>query len=335
MIENSPLNGKRILLFAVYTFNYQNIICDKLKELGAEVFLYDERSVSSAYEKALLKINPYIFKNKTKRYYSEILKKHEGEQFDYILFIKCDMPDQSVLREIKIAFPDAKLCLHVWDSIENIPHILEKVDLFDHCTSFDRKDSEDYSTFKFRPLFFADEFRKTHEVDQYKYDVSFCGTIHSDRYRILKSISKQCESNNMKYFGFHYLQSKFVYYIYKIFKREYRNNRISDFDFVKKTSIEVSQIIEASRCVIDIHHPRQTGLTMRTIEMLGMKKKLITTNLDIENYDFYNTNNICIIDRKNPVLEESFFNKPYIDINKEILEKYSLKSWIYDVLGIF
>ncbi len=331
-----PLVGKKILLFAVYTFNYQNIIFNKLVELGAEVYLYDERSVSSSYEKAILKIDPHFFKNKTRKYYREILEKHNNEHFDYILFIKCDMPDKSILNEIKMAFPEAKMCLHVWDSLRNIPHIHDKVGCFDHCTSFDRKDCLNYPVFKFRPLFYSDDFvdNKPKDKSEYLYDVSFCGTIHSDRFKILKSISEQCIENDMKYYGFHYLQSKFVYYFFKLLKKEFKNTKINDFNFDKKTTNEIARIVDSSRAVVDVHHPNQTGLTMRTIEMLGMKKKFITTNTDIVNYDFYNSVNICVIDRCNPVIDKNFFQNEYQEIDIEIYRKYSLNQWIFDVLDV-
>lgn len=328
------LKGKRVLLFAVYFFNYQNIICEKLESLGAEVVLYDERSVSSALERALLKINPNFFLKKTRKYYESILQKHKGENFDYILIIKCDMLDNKLLKDIKMTFPAAKMCLHIWDSIENIPHILEKVMNFDYASSFDRNDCINHPEFKFRPLFYSDEFCVKEEKNSFKYDVSFCGTIHSDRYSIIKSLIKQCEDTGLEYYGFHYLQSNFIYKFYKVIKKEFRNTNQSDFDFEKKSSVEVASIIDDSRAVVDIQHPKQTGLTMRTIEMLGMKKKLITTNQDIVNYDFFDSNNICVIDRNNPVLNPEFINTPYHDVDKDIYEKYSLETWICDVLGM-
>jgi hypothetical protein len=45
---------------------------------------------------------------------------------------------------------------------------------------------------------------------------------------------------------------------------------------------------------------------MRTIEMLGTNKKIITTN------------NIFIIDRNNPIIDEIFLNKEYQEIDKNI-----------------
>lgn len=67
---------------------------------------------------------------------------------------------------------------------------------------------------------------------------------------------------------------------------------------------------------------------MRTIETLGSKKKLITTNTEIENYDFYIPNNICIINRDNPEISESLLRSVYEDLDGELYFKYSLSGWI-------
>ena len=54
---------------------------------------------------------------------------------------------------------------------------------------------------------------------------------------------------------------------------------------------------------------------MRTIEIaLGMRKKSITTNLDIKEYDFYDKNNILIIDRKNPIINKEFLETNYHEL---------------------
>ena len=70
---------------------------------------------------------------------------------------------------------------------------------------------------------------------------------------------------------------------------------------------QVTDYIGNSRVVLDLPHPMQTGLTMRTIEAIGSKKKLITTNVDIVNYDFYNPKNILLIERENINFDKSFF----------------------------
>ena len=82
---------------------------------------------------------------------------------------------------------------------------------------------------------------------------------------------------------------------------------------------------------MDINHPLQYGLTSRCIEALGANRKLITTNENIKDYDFFNESNIRIIDRKNPIINADFFISDYIKPKKEIYEKYSLKNWLINI----
>jgi hypothetical protein len=59
-----------------------------------------------------------------------------------------------------------------------------------------------------------------------------------------------------------------------------------------------------------------------------MNKKLITTNPDIINYDFYNPNNIQVIDGENIRFDAKFFNVPYEPIPEMIYNKYTLSDWV-------
>ena len=72
---------------------------------------------------------------------------------------------------------------------------------------------------------------------------------------------------------------------------------------------------------------------MRTIEMIGMNKKIITTNQTIKEYDFYNPNNICVIDRNNININTNFFDAQYEPLSDQIYIKYSLEQWIKDILS--
>ena len=110
--------------------------------------------------------------------------------------------------------------------------------------------------------------------------------------------------------------------------------KYNDFEYEKKSYQETMSIEKESKVILDIQHDRQVGLTMRTIEMIGMGKKMITTNSDIMNYDFYNSHNIFVIDRKSPHVDPDFFKNEYEDIPSEILARYSLDSWIKEVLNI-
>lgn len=330
-VVNESLKGKRILFFGLETMGYERKILHKLKEKGAIVDYYSERPVSNTMGKIIIKFFPKMLRKKTEKYYSQIIKAQEKQVYDIVFIMKCDTPTRKVLKDLKNAFPDAELRLHMWDSMNNISGIEEKLDLFDRITSFDREDCSKHLEFGFRPLFFADEF-EVKNSKSIKYDISFCGTIHSDRYMILENVREQCEANGMKFYGYYYLQSWVVYFFLKFTQKGYRHIKKQQFKFKSIGSDAVNEIFQSSIAIVDIQHPQQTGLTMRSIETIGADKKLITTNADIVNYDFYNPNNICVIDRDNPQIPEEFFISQYEEIPAQVKDNYTLDRWVVDVL---
>ena len=330
----SPLKGKRVLFFAPAFFNYEKLIANKIKELGAEVDLYDERSINSAWERAVLKVIPFVFCKKTETYYKSIIKENIDKDYDYILIIKGEMVTKKIISTLREVFPNARMCLYLYDSVNNVPGIAKKFFLFDSISSFDLKDCEQYATLKFRPLFFADQFRtKVKTEKKFKYDISFIGTIHSDRYSIIKKVDAFAKNSNLSTFWYLYLQSKFIFYFYKLTKKEFRNVQIDTFMFDKMSVDSISKIVDDTKVVLDVQHPKQTGLTMRTIEMIGMNKKIITTNDSIKRYDFYDPGNIAIISRKDVDIPEGFFENDFRPIPEEIYENYSLDRWVLEVLN--
>ena len=107
----------------------------------------------------------------------------------------------------------------------------------------------------------------------------------------------------------------------------------STFSFDKMSAAEIAKVVDESRIILDVQHPKQTGLTMRTIEMIGMNKKLITTNESIRRYDFFYADNVAVVDRNDVKIPEGFIKIPYRPLPKDIYEKYSLKIWILEVLS--
>lgn len=63
---------------------------------------------------------------------------------------------------------------------------------------------------------------------------------------------------------------------------------------------EVNENLQNSKVLLDINRIGQSGLTFGVFESINLEKKLITTTADIKKYDFYNPNNILIIDDQNP-----------------------------------
>jgi hypothetical protein len=130
-----------------------------------------------------------------------------------------------------------------------------------------------------------------------------------------------------------YLQARWVYYAYRCSNPGFKGAKISEFHFSPLAREEVQGVFSRSKAILDVEHPRQTGLTMRTIETIGAARKLVTTNVSVRTYDFYLEDNIFIIDRRNPWVSEEFFDKPYRAIERSIYRRYSLIGWMDDVLG--
>jgi protein CpsH len=332
-VEKSQVAGKKILFFSPAFFGYEYKIAQKMRNLGAEVDYYDVRSVYGAFARALLKVSPALFHKRSLKYYKNIIEQNRLKNYDYIVIIKGDMTPIPILKEMRKVYDRAKFVLYLWDSIENIPNISSKFDYFDRLLTFDLNDAKENTQFIFRPLFYGDDYISHDVSSKAKYDLAFLGTIHSDRYKILKKINQFSKENNLSAFYFAYLQSKFIYYYYKLTRAEYFNVNQYFFSFKKMDSVSIAKVISESNVIIDIEHPKQTGLTMRTIEMIGMQKKLLTTNSSIKNYDFYNKQNIYIIDRNVSKLDIDFFNTPYKPLDRHIYKKYSLEQWVLDVLG--
>ena len=88
-----------------------------------------------------------------------------------------------------------------------------------------------------------------------------------------------------------------------------------------------------SKCILDIPYKGQSGLTIRTIESIGLHTKLITTNKSIREYDFYDENNIFIMDLKNNILpQEDFFENEYKEIDDTIFQRYNITYWTKKIL---
>ena len=83
-----------------------------------------------------------------------------------------------------------------------------------------------------------------------------------------------------------------------------------------------------SRCLIEIVQEGQTGITLRALEALVYRKKLITTCQAIANYDFYTPRNILIWKGQSQQELADFMETDMQPIDEKTISKYSLHTWI-------
>lgn len=327
-----PLKNKQILFFSNRFFGIPENIVQTMRSLGAEVDFFDERPANSFIVKALIRINRNFIAAYINNYHKKIIHITKNKKYDYIFFIKGESFSRHNLNLLFSLHPEAKTILYHWDSIANNPNADNLSGRFDHVFSFDRSDCEKYD-FSFLPLFYFDEYKAIGTyTGPYDYDCMFVGTTHSDRFRFISSIVEQIASLGGKCFTYFFFQGKIMFYRYKLLNREMRKISSQEVHFVPLSKKALLDLYRKSRIIMDVQHPKQVGLTLRCMETLGAKRKLITTNQDIRNYDFYHPNNILIVDRNSPVIPKYFLETPYAEIDKDIYDKYSISSWIRYIL---
>ncbi len=325
------LKGKKILFFCVQTFNLEKDIVKQLEKYGAHVTYFDERPANNNFTKGLIRLRKDLLERKIDKYYKKILKSIKNTQFDFLLVNRGEVVTKSFLEEFIKQQPQCKKIFYTWDSFGNHSNGLEIINYFDTKFTFDLQDAEKYKI-GFRPLYFTDKYREIYQSDTKKdIDLLFLGTAHSDRYIISNKIADWCKSHNLVSFNYYYMQGRLVYFFKKFFDASFKAFDYQKLSFKSLTLDEIIQFYDRSDIVLDISHPGQSGLTMRTFETIGAGKKLITTNKNIEKYPFYNPKNIFLIDRGNLSLDKGFFLNEYEAMSPELYERCSIDGWIYDL----
>jgi len=321
-----------ILFISASFFGYAHEITKRLESNGRSVLWFEDRPSIDAKTKALLRLAPSLIRNKCDSYFNNIIS--EARQFDIrdVLVIKGEALNPEMIRKMRQALPHARFILYFWDSYRNMPaDTHQKVSLFDKTLSFDPVDVIKDYRLAYRPLFYLNEYEKLPDVNL-DIDVLFIGTSHTDRYAVLSKLAKRLPQH-LRFEKILYMPSAKIYHARKFVSPSYWHARREEFVFSPLTKLEVMSLIARARVVIDIERPVQFGFTMRTIEMLGASRKLLTTNPRIVEADFYNPINQAFIDRNNPEVSTAFFSKPWEAMSSSILRKYSLDGWLDDVLG--
>lgn len=196
---------------------------------------------------------------------------------------------------------NVKVIVYFWNKInKNNEHLL-KNKLIDEFYTFDKEDSIKYNI-KYNSQFFTDKIKlkKKKEV----YDVCFIGR-DKNRKKTINEVIDIFNKQNLK-LDIRIIETEKDFLPYK----KYLN------------------MIERSKCILDIVSNDQKGVSLRGMESIFFKKKLITNNQNIVNYDFYNKKNIFIIGKDNWENLNKFIDNDYKDIDKKIVDYYEFENWI-------
>lgn len=325
--------NKKMLFIAPKFFGYERDLINEIKSFGIDVVFLQENIDSTNLTFKLFNKLPRTVRQRMIDLYfiykiDAISKKYN--YFDYVFGIRLDQFDEAIMLHLKSKYPDAKYVCYFWDSVKNMRNTELIVKYFEKIYTFDRVDSEQHANWNFRPLFYNKQYENCKFSTNKDIDILFVGTIMPKRAKLYNEITKECRG--LKVFAYFYTKL----YVYFVNREKYDNIPFSVIHFKSLNQEDMLNLFLRSKVILDCSNPMQTGLTMRTIECIGAQKPLITTNKEVKKYDFYNPNNILILDENTNYKEiEDFVSKSeYQEIDQKTYKKYSINYWIKEVLSL-
>lgn len=327
----AQLKDKKVLLFSPYgcTKHYGEAIKEELEKRGAKVDEYDERPSEEAYMKIIIRLLkkkvPQIFK----KYIDGVIAENKSKDYDYILICRGEAFTPLTIQTLRDAYPKAKVILYLWD----VMHECAMDDVLSACDkamSFDPEDAKKHNI-GFRPTFFVNDYLNVKDVAEFEYDMEFICTLYHPRHKMVKTLRQKFESQGLRFYTYlyvpgliRYIQESVCHFPFYPFK---------DISLSPISIPETIEVLNKTKCILDINPPYQVSLSTRAYEAMASKRKYITTNKHIMDYDFYNPNNIFVIDINNPIIPSEFIKSPFEEVDDEILYKYSVSSLVDDLFS--
>lgn len=173
----------------------------------------------------------------------------------------------------------------------------------DKVMSFDPVDAKN-NGIGFRPTFFINEYLEVKD-NQSLHDLCFVGTLYSPRHVLIKRLANTFAEQGLDFFTYLYVPGILMYV--KELLANFPYIGIRKVKFKPLTIPDTIQLLSQCKAILDLNPPYQTSLSTRAHEAMAARRKYITTNEAIKDYEYYNPNNILIIDIDNPVIPQSFF----------------------------
>lgn len=334
ILEKKHLN-KKILFIGTQFANIEKHIISQLEKRGYSVDYYDDRPSSNSLNKALLKVTKSFLKPITHRYFKKIIDNTRNNKYEKVFILNGKIFTEHMILTLKKTHNQSEFIFYTYDSLSLYPHVLETLDIYDRAYSFDSKDCTNDSRLCFLPLFYSDRISHLDKIEsQTTYDLLSICTAHPNRYKKIKELFPKLQEKGIKIYSYLYLNPfQFIYNKVKI--DTFKNASVKEFRFKLLDEKTTLNLLSQSKCIFDVEHSNQTGLTYRTIEAFGANTKLITTNTNIEMYNFYKKENILIYNENTNIDEMvDFISSPYLPIDNQIYNLYSIENWVDTILNI-
>lgn len=267
-----------------------------------------------------------------KAYQNQLLQQIVNKDYDFVLVIVGRYLSREFLEQLKKLKPDMRLILYLWDDVNRVRNFKEVRSCYDVIYSFNDVDVQTYHL-KFLPLFYLNRYvMHGHTQRPATYELFSAMTDYSDRYDVVKSILKSNPNLSMKIF---FATGNLKYIRRNIHFWDVRSLKAKGICF-SRTDIRSDKLlrgIKNAKALLDIPFLGQEGLTIRTMESIAANKKLITTNENVKKYDLYHPDNVLVIHRSHPVIDQEWLQRPFKKLDRSVYDKYSVSQWTQCILS--
>lgn len=270
----------KIAIIGPSFFGYLETLETGFRDRGINTHFFDERWSNTVASKIVSRFFPkFFYRRKIDEHQKEIFDKIIAHKTTHVLVISAESFPVALLAILKEK--GIKIVSYSFDSFANKPHMRKVAEISESAASFDPVDCKD-TNLSYIPLYSnLDHEAKNTPIDQRSIDFLYFGTLHSNRPFWVSRAKTICTANNWNDQFFLYFHSKILWYLRFILQptvwtlgRELSTKHFPSHQLYDATA--------NSKVVIDIHHPKQTGLTMRVFEAISGGSVIISTNPNIE-----------------------------------------------------
>jgi hypothetical protein len=320
-------NCQRILLIAPLFNLYHLKIKENLQSKGFEVDFIQEKKLGGIYD-LMYKLSPTRYKQLQINFLLKQLNSLKHKSYSHLFIVRGEYVDTKIITFIKKQFNIDFYVSYQWDSVKNNPVCLEHKKNNFKIFSFDRIDCDQYS-FNYLPLFYSisdNDFNTATLVK--KYAISSVGVFTKDRLSLINQLIPALKQHQLSYF-FVLKISPVTYLFQLLLNKKMRNFPFVNIRFSSLKYNDTIDIMKASQAVLDICHTSQSGLTMRTIECVGLNVKIITNNENVKLEPFFNRSMINVCDNFDGNYS-TFLQSENIGYSNK--NTYSLDSWLDEII---
>lgn len=215
--------------------------------------------------------------------------------------------DDKIVRYIKSVNPDIRLILWFWNPVFRGTDPKSLPDSLCEKWSFDKNDALKFGM-KYNTTFFLDNIELPE--NDIANDVLFVGK-DKGRKSMIHDLDRAMSAMSINTY-FYVVEDQLD------FKSQRRAIPYEEY----------LTLLSKSKAILDIVQPGQSGLTLRPMESIFFRKKLITNDASIVQCEFYRPNNVFIIGEDKMDNLKQFLDTPFEDIPVDIIKHYDIDSWL-------